>query len=188
MSKHKNHEGLGMARLLMVMSSFSPLFILLGIRGVTLIPDTALLIFCGLMVLMPNFFLYWRIRTARTNRELRELVIGRAEDHRDHLLVYLFAVLLPFYTVELKYWRDLTALVAALSFVIFLFWHLNLHYLNLVFAIFGFRVFTVYPTLSDNQFSGRESYVLITRRATLLPGVRVSAYRVSETVYLEGED
>jgi hypothetical protein len=28
---------------------------------------------------------------------------------------------------------------------VFLFWHLNLHYMNLLFAALGFRVFTVYP-------------------------------------------
>src|SRR2546428_8462309 len=97
----KQSEGLKVARLLMVLSSISPLFILWAIRGNNLIPDRWLFTFCAAMVIIPYAFLYIRIRTARNLQEKRELVVGTAEDHRDHLLVYLFAVLLPFYATSL---------------------------------------------------------------------------------------
>ncbi|MDQ7088938.1 MAG: hypothetical protein Q9Q13_14260 [Acidobacteriota bacterium] len=38
--------------------------------------------------------------------------MATAEDHRDHILVYLFAMLLPFYSEDLATWRDLGATVA----------------------------------------------------------------------------
>jgi positive regulator of sigma E activity len=119
-----------MARLLMVLSSISPLFVLWAIRGNSLIPDKYFLSFCAAMVVLPNAFLGWRIKTAKKLQEKRELTVGSAEDHRAHLLVYLFAMLLPFYTAHLDSWRDLAAALAALGFIIFLFWHLNLHYMN----------------------------------------------------------
>ena len=118
-------------------------------------------------------------------QELRELVVGTAEDHRDHLLVYLFAMLLPFYSLEFATWRDLAAMIAALGFIVFLFWHLNLHYMNLLFAVLGYRVFTISPPRDGNPLSGKLSLVLITRRTAVPAGERLIAYRLSDTVYLE---
>jgi hypothetical protein len=187
MRQRNNTEGLKIARMLMVMSSVSPLFILWGIRGNSLIPDQYLIIFCALMVVVPNAFLYLRIRTAKRNNDRREIVVGSADDHRDHILVYLFAMLLPFYSVDLGTLRDLIATLAALSFIIFLFWHLNLHYMNIVFAAFGYRVFTVHPPSDGNPLNGKARYALITRRINLSPGEKIITFRLSDTVYLEVE-
>ncbi len=183
-----HREGLKAARLLMVLSSISPLFILWAIRGNKLISDCYLLAFCAVMVVVPNAFLWLRVRTARKLQERRELAVGSAEDHRDHLLVYLFAMLLPFYAADLGTWRDLAAVLAALSFIVFLFWHLNLHYMNLLFAVLGYRVFTLSPPADGNPLSGRVSQVLITRRVAVLAGERLIAYRLSDTVYFEVEE
>jgi len=180
-------EGLKAARLLMVLSSISPLFILWAIRGNRLIPDCYFIGFCALMVVVPNAFLWLRIRTAKRQDDKREIVVGEANDHRDHILVYLFAMLLPFYSEDLGSWRHVSSVVAALAFIVFLFWHLNLHYMNLQFAMLGFRVFTVRPPADANRYTGKISYALITRRVALTPGDRIIAYRVSNTVYLESE-
>ena len=181
-------EGLKAARLLMVLSSISPLFILWAIRGNSLVPDRWFIGFCILMVIVPNAFLWLRIRTARKQNDKREIAVGAADDHRDHILVYLFAMLLPFYSEDLGTWRDLGATLAALAFIVFLFWHLNLHYMNLIFAALGFRVFTVYPPVDGNPLNGKTRQALITRRVSLVPGDRFVAYRLSDTVYLEAEE
>lgn len=180
-------EGLRAARLLMVLSSISPLFILWAIRGSSLIPDRWFIGFCAFMVLVPNAFLWLRIRTAKKQADKRELTVGAADDHRDHILVYLFAMLLPFYSEAIGTWRDLGATVAALAFIVFLFWHLNLHYMNLLFAALGFRVFTVSAQADGNPLSGKTKQALITRRVSLASGDRIVAYRLSDTVYLEAE-
>lgn len=180
-------EGFKAARLLMVLSSISPLFILWAIHGNNLVPDRWFIGFCVLMVLVPNFFLWLRIYIARTRGDKRELTVGTADDHRDHILVYLFAILLPFYSQRLDTWRDLSATLGALAFIVFLFWHLNLHYMNLVFAARGLRVFTVDPPADGNQISGKVRYAVITRRISLSAGERLVAYRLSDTVYLEAE-
>lgn len=182
-----NREGLKAARLLMVLSSISPLFILWAIRGNSLIPDRWFIGFCVLMVVAPNGFLWLRIRTAKRQADKRELTVGTADDHRDHILVYLFAMLLPFYSEVIGTWRDLSATLAALAFIVFLFWHLNLHYMNLVFAALGFRVFTVSPPADGNQLTGNSRQAVITRRVSLASGDRLVAYRVSDTVYLEAD-
>lgn len=180
-------EGLKAARLLMVLSSISPLFILWAIRGNSLISDHWFISFCALMVVVPNFFLWLRIRIARTQADKRELTVGTADDHRDHILVYLFAMLLPLYAEKFGTWRELGATAAALAFIVFLFWHLNLHYMNLIFAALGLRVFTVYSPADGNPLTGKARHAVITRRVSLAPGERIVAYRLSDTVYLEVE-
>jgi len=180
-------EGLKAARLLMVLSSISPLFILWAIRGNSLLPDRYFIGFCALMVVVPNAFLWLRIRIAKKQADKRDLTVGTADDHRDHILVYLFAMLLPFYSEDLGSWRYLSASVAALAFIVFLFWHLNLHYMNLLFAALGYRVFTVYPPADGNPLTGKTRQAVITRRVSLVSGDRLVAYRLSDTVYLEAE-
>jgi hypothetical protein len=182
-----HREGLRAARVLMVLSSISPLFILWAIRGNSLIPDRYFIGFCTLMVVGPNAFLWLRIRTAKKQADKRALKVGTADDHRDHILVYLFAMLLPFYSEDLGSWRYLGASFAALAFIVFLFWHLNLHYMNLLFAGLGYRVFTVYPPADGNPLTGKTRQAVITRRVSLASGDRLVAYRLSNTVYLEAE-
>lgn len=178
-------EGLKLARLLMVLSSVSPLFILWAVRGTPLVPDEYFLGLCAAMVVGPNAFLWYRIRTARKRGDTRELAIAAVEDNREHLLVYLFAMLLPFYADTLATWRTLAAALAGLGFVVFMFWHLNLHYMNILFALFGYRVFSLYPAADGNPLSGRTNYVLITPRLNVAFGDRIVAYRLSDTVYFE---
>lgn len=83
-------------------------------------------------------------------------------------------MLLPLYAMELDTWRDLATVLEALGFIVFLFWHLNLHYMNLLFAACGYRVFTVYPPADANPLSGRASQVLITPRSRCQPATASS--------------
>jgi len=182
-----HREGLKTARLLMVLSSISPLFILWAIRGSSLIPDRWFIAFCGLMFLVPNTFLWLRIQTSKKQADKRDLTVGRADDHSDHILVYLFAVLLPFYSEDLGTWRDFCATVAALALIVFMFWHLHLHYMNMLCAALGYQVFAVYPPSDGNPLTGKTCQTLITRRVSLASGDRIVAYRLSDTVYLEAE-
>ncbi len=180
-------EGLKAARLLMVLSSISPLFILWAIRGNRLLPDPLFIGLCAFLVIAPNAFLWLRIHTARNQADKRELTVGTADDHRDHILVYLFAMLLPFYSTDIGTWRNFWATLAALAFIVFLFWHLNLHYMNMLFAFCGLRVFTVDPPTDGNALTGKTRKAVITRRVSLVSGDRIVAYRLSDTVYLEAD-
>jgi hypothetical protein len=180
-------EGLKTARLMMVLSGLSPLFVLWAIRGSKVLSDRYLWALCAVMVIVPNLFLWVRIRIVKKQQFKNNLTVGKAEDHRDHLLVYLFATLLPFYSIDTATWRDFAALMTAVAFVTFLFWYLNLHYLNILFAIRGYRVFTIAPPKDKNPFSGRTSAVLITPRANLSEGESITAYRLSNTVFFEAK-
>ena len=167
MSVVRKREGLGFLRFIMVLASISPLFVLWAIRGTCqapsapcelsgvasqapkktcLLPNNYFLIVCGIFIVVPNLLLLWRLRTAREHSDTREIIVGKAEDHRDHLLVYLFAMLLPFYATNLTSWREFSATLLAVCFIVFLFWNCNLHYMNILFAVFGYRIFTIYSS------------------------------------------
>ncbi len=178
-------EGLKIFRLFMVFGSMSPLFILWAIRGNNLLSDHWFIPVCVLMVIIPNGAIWIRLLVARKQEDKRPVAVGDSEDHRVHLLVYLFSILLPFYRQEFETWRDLSAMFAALAFIVFLFWHLNLHYMNLFFAIFGYRIFTVNPLSDGNPYTSKNSFVIITRRRILHQGEQIMALRLSNLVYWE---
>jgi hypothetical protein len=79
----------------MVLSSISLLFLLMGDTRQQAPSRFLFVVVLCCDASFPNLFLWLRIRTAMKLQERRELAIGSAEDHRDHILVYLFAILLP---------------------------------------------------------------------------------------------
>lgn len=179
-------EGLRIVRLFMVLSSLAPLFVLMAIRGTSLFSaEWPFVVACLMLVVLPLGVLLRRVQVARDKHDVRSLTPGRMEDHRSHFLTYLLAALLPFYSEDFETIRELVATCIALMLVVFLFLHLNLHYVNLYFAVRGYRVFTIWPPDDGNPHTGQEPFVLITRRRQLAEGTGVIAYRLSDTVYLE---
>lgn len=173
-------------RLLMVLSGFAPLFLLMAIQGNSLFPEKYFLLTCFALAILPTLFLCWRLCVVRKTDDTRHLVVGRIEDHRSHILVYLFATLLPFYREDIGTCRDLAAMLAALAFVVFLFWRLNLHYINVYFAFRGYQIYTISsPSGTDRRNGGLGDFVLITRRRRLEQHEHITAFRLSDTVYFE---
>lgn len=177
-------EGLQFLRLIMVLSSMAPLFVLWAVRGTGPVPDYYFLPVCLGLAVIPTLLLCSRIQTARRVNDCQVKTVHRADDHRDHILVYLFSMLLPFYTVNLNDWREFSATGVALLFIIFLFWHLNMHYMNLIFAVRGYRVFTVTPDPTD-KFGSKSPFVILTKRSSLPDGTQLQTYRLSDTVFIE---
>jgi hypothetical protein len=185
MAKRSRSEGVPLARLCMVVASLSPLFLLWAVRGIPHIADRVLIPTCIALIVVPNLVLLGRLLVARKANDIHLKSVGIAEDHRDHLLVYLFAVLLPLWDASLDNTRNVAATLVALAFIIFLFWHLNLYYMNLAFAAFDFRVFSVHPPKGTSSIGSAEVFVLITKRSSLSEGTQISAYRISNHVFWE---
>jgi hypothetical protein len=51
--------------------------------------------------------------------------------------------------------------------------------MNVLFAVFGYRVFTVRASAEAQPI------VVLARRNSLLPGTKLQAYRLSNTVFIE---
>ena len=184
-SFRRNREGFGLGKFILVVSSMGPLFALWGIKGATAIPDLYLIPACTLVVVLPLVFLWWRFRTAKKNNDTRRLVTGRIEGYGHQILTYIFAMLLPFYRQDIATLRDVLAIGAALLFVVIIFWSLNLHYINIIFVLGGYRRYLVHPPDDGNPFSGTQALVLVTRRASLSMDESIIAYRISNTFLWE---
>lgn len=169
----------------MVMGSISPLFVIWAIRGTPLIADRIFIPVCAAMVLFPNLVLLIRSLIAKHQRDTRKIIVGRYEDIRSHLLVYLFAMLLPLYALTLNSWRDVGAALVAVVFIVAIFYYFNLHYMNVFLAALAYHVFTVYASDDRNPITGKAPLVLITRRSELTAGDKIVAYRISDSVLLE---
>ena len=153
---YRGREGLGFLRLCMVLAGFAPLFCLVAIRGIEVVPDRWLWVACGSLVAMPMLILFLRLLMVWRYEPPRPITVGQVEEGRSHILTYLFATFLPFYRQDLGNMRDLIAIVVAVLFIIFLFLHLNLHYVNILLAVFGYRVYTIRPKDDDdNPYTSR---------------------------------
>ena len=183
LSGNQYREGLGLWRFCAVVAGFSPLFILLAVRGNDVIPNTLYVSICVALSVFPLILMVFRFAVVYRSNTPRPIPVGRVEDSRSHILGYLFATLLPFYRQELADTWDLVAIVMALIFIVFLFWHLNLHYVNILLAVLGYRVYTVYPPDDDNPYTSRVPIVVVTRRHFLAPGEVIQGYRLSDTLY-----
>ena len=131
-------------------SSLSPVFLLWAIRGIDLIDDYYWIPACLAMFAIPTITLavVQRYQTKIDNTQTITVVGVREE--REHLLTYLFAMLIPLFDANLEGTRDLMAVAAAFIFVLLLFWHMRLHYMNVYFALRGYRIFTVEVELSTS--------------------------------------
>src|SRR5690606_17831066 len=101
----------------------------------------------------------------------------------------LFAMLIPLFDANTDGMRDLIAVSLALIFVMFLFWHMRLHYMNLLFAIWGYRIFTVEAktgtTESDRKRDRLVTYAVISRRHFIPDNDALTGYRLGGRVLFD---
>ena len=174
----KDSEGLPLVKFMMLLSSMAPLFILVAARGMnTVICDKYLWIAVGCLVLLPYLILQLRIYRAKKSNDTFLLDVSEVKSNKEYLFTYLFTVLLPLYSVAITNYREFSAMVIAICIVIFVLWNMNLHFINILFAIQEYRVYTI------------ESFhcaILLTRR-TRIPGdlKELKVHRLSNNVFIE---
>ena len=183
------NEGLGLARFILVWSSLSPVFLLWAIRGVEAVEDIIWIPICLILFLLPTLILYWYFRRAKKSENVKTISVCTSKDQREHLLTYLFAMLIPLFDANLRGLREIVAISIAFLFIMFLFWHMRLHYMNLLFAIWGYRIFTVEAklgTTEKDRLSDRlVTYAIISRRHYLPEGEALTGYRLGGNVLVD---
>jgi hypothetical protein len=182
-------EGLGAVRFVLVWSSLSPVFLLWAIRGVEKIPDNIWIPVCITLFLLPTFLLWCFLKLAKHQQNQKTITVQSAKDQREHLLTYLFAMLIPLFDANLGGYRDLISVFVALLFVVFLFWHMRLHYMNLFFAMLGYRIFTV-EVVSGTKPEDRASqrlvtYAVLSKRHNLSTGEPLTGWRLGGNVLVD---
>ncbi|WP_374283931.1 hypothetical protein [Novosphingobium sp.] len=185
-------EGLGFVRLVLVWSSLSPVFLLWSIRGVDAVDDAVWIPTCLVLFVLPTAILYWVFSRARKSENVKTIDVVSARDQREHLLTYLFAMLIPLFDVNLGGVRDIVAVAFALAFVMFLFWHMRLHYMNLIFAIWGYRIYTVEARIGTKERDREQprlvTFAVISRRHYLPEGSALTGYRLGGNVIVDKDN
>lgn len=187
--KPKIKEGLAVIRFFLVWSSLSPVFLLWAIRGVEKIPDECWVPICLSLFALPNILVFLFFNYAKTQKNEKTITIHSSKDQREHMLTYLFAMLIPLFDANLGGYRNLMAVFVALIFVIFLFWHMRLHYMNLFFAIFKYRIFTVEAASGIMQSGCNskrfETYAVLSKRHNLSAGESLTGWRLGGNVLVD---
>lgn len=180
-----SRKSLKSLRFIFVLSGIGPLFVLWAFKGVSVISDYYFIPLCLILALVPNVIVKWKESLSKQQRHFRTITIGRAENQRHHVLVYLFAILLPFYRQDVTSWREFIALLVALVFILVLFWYLDLHYVNIIFAVRGYNAFAVHPAADHPRYARKDTYILITSRSNLTEGESIVALRLANDLYME---
>lgn len=178
-------EGPLLLRVLLVLSSMSPLFLLWAIRGTDLMPEWTFWTVCSVLFVAPNLFLWTLILRARNKKIQRTIEVGETDDRRQDLISYLFAMLLPFYAVDLSSWRNFAATVVAFLIVVVLFTSLNLHYMNFLVALTGYHCFQVRTPETEHTTSSATSFMVVTKNPRIRRGTSLTGYLISSTLLLE---
>lgn len=185
-------EGRGFVRFVLVWSSLSPVFLLWSIRGVDAINDYVWVPACLVLFALPTVILYFIFYRARKSENVKTIYVASSRDQREHLLTYLFAMLIPLFDVNLGGARDIVAVAFALAFVMFLFWHMRLHYMNLLFAIWGYRIYTVEAKASagdqDRDKPRLVTFAVVSRRNSLPENSMLTGYRLGGNVLVDKDD
>lgn len=177
----QRREGLPFIKLMMLLSSMAPLFVLVGLRGisVTVISETKLWGIIAGMVVIPYLFLWLRLILSKNARDIITIDASSSSNNKDYLFTYLFTVLLPLYSFTISSNRDAIALAFALLIVLFVLWNMNLHFINIIFAFGGYKVFTI-PEM--------DGAVLLTTRHSLSNANQLLVHRLSNSVFIEFKD
>jgi hypothetical protein len=178
-------EGFPGLRLAFVLGSFAPLFLLWAARGLPFVSYIAGWSIAGFVVAIPHGLLAMRLSRAMKNNDVSHLKVLVCKDQSETALAYILSMILPLVGTAMDQWKEFLSTMGMFLLVFFVAWRLNNYYINIVFAIAGYRVYTIYPPNEDDGITGRIPLVLMTRRRHLTVGQNIDAYRISNTVFLE---
>lgn len=159
----------------LVLACMAPLFLLMAIRGIGVVPwEWYFPTFIAFAVL-PNLYLILRMWQAKRLNDRKRIVVDGVTDNKEQLITYVFAMLLPLFQSGVSTENDLFAALAATLIVIFIFGHMELYYMNFFLAFAGYRVLSVKAV---GQFG--VNHVLITKRTSFSPQSQLTPLRITD--------
>lgn len=181
--------GLKTARFLLVMSSLSPVFLLWAIRGVNGVDDELWIGLCLMLFSVPNLALKTLLYRSKISRNVKTIDYKAFSDHREQLITYLLAMMLPLVEASFAGIRDAIAAGVCTLFTIIIFWLMDLHYMNIFFLVLGYRIYEITVDTAPS-LAGLETanLIVITKQRNLTPGSPISGYRLGGNVIMETGD
>lgn len=167
---------------MMILASLSPVFLVWAIIGMEKIEDRIFVPTCLLLVFIPHLFIIRRINVGLKTRSEKKITVETAKDSREHLLTYFMPLALPIMAVSFSSWRGFAATIFLFLIMAFASWHLRVFYVNVFFALFGYRIFKITQPPSEISHSLDER-ILITKRIQLDKGDTLITVNLGGNVY-----
>jgi hypothetical protein len=167
---------MNLIKFILVLACMAPLFILMAIRGIGVVPWEWYFPAFLALAIVPNLYLLLRMWQARRLNDRKRITVDFATDNREQLITYIFAMLLPLFQSSVSTESDLYAALAATLIVVFIFGHMELYYMNFVLAFMGFRIISV--NAGAGQFG--VSHVLITKRTNFSGQLQLTPLRITD--------
>jgi len=165
-------------KLMLVLACMAPLFILMAIRGFGAVPWEYYFPFFISMAIIPNIVLVLRIWRAIKNRDQKIIRVSSYTDNREQLITYIFAMLMPLFQSSVATEQDMYSAICAFLFVVYIFGHMELYYMNFFFSFAGYRILSIRPDSNSGTFS--IAHVLITKRPSFPIGQDIVVTRVTD--------
>lgn len=180
-------DGLTLVRLALVVSALSPVFLLWAIRGVSVVSDHIWIPVCLGLFAAPNLIVWFIWERAISLKNEKTITVSKSSEQKDYLITYLLAVTIPIYQNDISSFRGVIAASLIFLFVTYIFWWVKLGYINVIFAIMGYRVHTLDSTAPGDRGGPVRitTYVLISKREHIPPGSVVTGLRLGGDVLLE---
>jgi hypothetical protein len=131
-------------RSLLFLSSYSPLFIILGIRNIEAPLAPWVLFLASATMLMFVFYI-----VVMTRMNTMSITVRMSKPKGADVMTYVITYLLPFLAVDLNRIEDALSIAIFLAMVGVLYVHSNMVYVNPLLAALGYHAFEVEDTSGD---------------------------------------
>ena len=162
-------------KFVLVLACMAPLFLLMAIRGVAIVPWEYYFPIFLFLTIAPNLYLFVRILYAYKKNDRKPIKIFESTENREHLISYVFAILLPLFQSSVATEQEAYASLCALLLMIFVFGHMELYYMNFALAFAGYKIISL-----KNSGENHVSHVLITKRRNFPEGFEFQPIRVTD--------
>lgn len=177
----EEERGLKFLRFSLLISSISPVFILLAIKGISLPNDmwnNVFRISLFLIAILSFVPLAIRYNEARKESPIDKNVSSNIKPCTEEYSTYIISIALPLCQNDISNTNDLIYCIAMLSIVIFIFYIFNLYYLNIFFYMFNYRL---YKIINEN-----ETFVLISnKKIKKLENTSVKTIKLTNSTFLD---
>jgi|GEM_PF-2711338 hypothetical protein len=176
-------NGLKFFRFLLLISSVSPVFALLAVKGANfLVEDYNVvysLVMWGIFIIS---FLPLLIRCKIAKNEKVKLTINKnATPCIEEYSTYILSIALPLCQNELISENNFPFFIAMIIFVLIVFYVFNLYYLNIFFYLLGYKLYKIVPNRSH-------SYVIISKKEIQeIQSKDIVAIRLTNSLFWERE-
>lgn len=167
---------------MLVIASLSPVFIVWAVLGNPKIPDNYFIPACSLFVTVPHLIILYRIKAAKRQNNFVTKKVYNSKDSKEQLLTYFLPLVLPLMAVSFQSWRAFSATIVVFIIMAFASWHLEIYYLNIFFAIFGYRIYQI-----NSDGTQPSTQVLITKRSYIPDDETIHALHLGANIFYENK-